>query len=465
LNIFRKKNVDQLLLEAEEQPNKLKKALSVFDLTALGIGGIIGTGIFVLTGIGASNFAGPALVISFIIAGVASAFAALGYAEFASMIPVAGSAYTYGYASLGEIFAWTIGWDLLLEYGLASSTVAVGWSGYAVSLFSAIGIDLPAWAINSPAAGGLINLPAIFIVGIITCLLTVGIKESKWVNNIIVVVKLLVIILFIAIGTSHIQVSNWHPFLPFGWQGVMTGASIIFFAYLGFDAVSTAAEESKNPQRDLPIGLIASLLISTILYIIVTLVLTGMVNYTQLNTPAPVSFALNMIGNHWAAALLGVGAMAGITSVLLVDMYAQSRILFAMSRDGLLPHTFSKVHSKFQTPYRGTWIIGILVAALAGFTPIKVLAEMANIGTLFAFVIVSAAIIVLRKTKPDLHRPFRVPFVPLVPILAILFCLYLMYNLPIITWIRFIVWLILGLIVYAIYGSHHSKVQLEDDLS
>ncbi|KLU59533.1 putative amino acid permease YhdG [Peptococcaceae bacterium CEB3] len=459
MNLLRTKSVQQLVSESEEQQTKLKRALSAFDLTALGIGGIIGTGIFVLTGIGASNFAGPALVISFIMAGLASGLAALSYAEFAAMIPVAGSAYTYGYAALGEIFAWVIGWDLLLEYGLASSTVAVGWSGYLVNLLSAIGVNLPAWAINAPGAGGIINLPAILIVGLIVGLLTVGVKESKWVNNIIVVVKLAVIVLFIAVGTSHVTTANWHPYMPFGWGGVMTGASIIFFAYLGFDAVSTAAEEAKRPQRDLPIGLMASLGISTVLYILVTMILTGMVNYTKLNTSAPVSFALNYIGLHWAAALLSVGAIAGITSVLLVDLFAQTRILYAMSRDGLLPPVFSSVHQKFKTPHVSTRLVGLVVAAMAGFTPIKDLAEMANIGTLFAFVIVSAAVIVLRKTKPEQRRPFRVPLVPWLPLLAIVSCLYLMYSLPQLTWIRFVVWLVVGLIIYWRYGSRHSLLQ------
>ncbi|CAA7599470.1 Amino acid/polyamine transporter I [Acididesulfobacillus acetoxydans] len=459
MNLLRTKSVQQLVSESEEQQTKLKRALSAFDLTALGIGGIIGTGIFVLTGIGASNFAGPALVISFIIAGLASGLAALSYAEFAAMIPVAGSAYTYGYAALGEIFAWVIGWDLLLEYGLASSTVAVGWSGYLVNLLSAIGVNLPAWATNAPGAGGIIDLPAILIVGLIVSLLTVGVKESKWVNNIIVVVKLAVILLFIAVGTSHVTPANWHPYMPFGWGGVMTGASIIFFAYLGFDAVSTAAEEAKKPQRDLPIGLMASLGISTVLYILVTMILTGMVNYTKLNTSAPVSFALNYIGMHWAAALLSVGAIAGITSVLLVDLFAQTRILYAMSRDGLLPPVFSSVHQKFKTPHVSTRLVGLVVAAMAGFTPIKDLAEMANIGTLFAFVIVSAAVIVLRKTKPEQRRPFRVPLVPWLPLLAIVACLYLMYSLPLLTWIRFVVWLAVGLIIYWRYGSRHSLLQ------
>lgn len=457
--IFRVKPINQLLQDGEGGKS-LNKVLGSFELTMLGVGAIIGTGIFVLTGVAAANYSGPALILSFIISGLACAFAGLCYAEFAAMVPVAGSAYTYGYAALGEIWAWIIGWDLILEYAVAIAAVAIGWSGYIVNLLSAIGINLPKQIINAPGVnGGVINLPAILIIAVITGLLIIGVKESTTVNNIMVGIKLIVVLLFIIIGVTHVKPSNWTPFMPYGWKGVFQGASIIFFAYIGFDAVSTAAEEVKNPQKDLPRGIILSLIICTILYIVVSAILTGMVPYIQFKeTSAPVAFALQQIGINWGSALVSVGAVCGITSVLLVMMFGQTRVFFAMSRDGLLPKVFGEVHSKFRTPVKSTVLVGIVTALMAGFTPIGIVAELTNIGTLAAFMIVSAAVIVLRKKRPDLKRSFKCPMVPAVPMMAILFCGYLIYSLPRITQYRFIAWLAIGLVVYFMYGIKHSTI-------
>lgn len=458
--IFRTKPVSDLISESTGE-NGLKKSLGAFELTMLGIGAIIGTGIFVLTGIAAANYSGPALVLSFIISGLACAFAGLCYAEFAAMVPVAGSAYTYGYAALGEIWAWIIGWDLILEYTVAVSAVAVGWSGYMVSLIeNGFGIKMPAAFINAPGVnGGMINLPAILILAAVTFLLVIGVKESARFNNLIVIIKLVVVFIFIAIGSFNIDPANWNPFMPYGFTGVVKGASIIIFAYLGFDAVSTAAEEAKNPQRDLPIGIIGSLVVCTILYIAVSLILTGMVPYLQFKeTSAPVAYALQTVGINWGAALVSVGAVCGITSVLLVMAYGQTRVFFAMSRDGLLPKVFGEVNHKFGTPVKSTLLVGIVCGLLAGFTPIGVLAELTNIGTLAAFVIVSASVIYMRKKRPDIHRGFKCPWVPVIPILAILFNFYLIAMLPGITQIRFIVWLILGMVIYFGYSKSHSTM-------
>ena len=459
-DLFKKKSINHLLAQSKGEGNgkSLKKVLGAFELTMLGIGAIIGTGIFVLTGIAAANYSGPALIISFMISGVACAFAGLCYAEFAAMVPVAGSAYTYGYAALGEIWAWIIGWDLLLEYAVAVAAVGIGWSGYMVSLLESAGIHLPPALINAPGIhGGMINLPAILIIAAITALLTRGVSESAKFNNVIVGIKLIVILLFICIGVFHVHPANWTPFMPYGWSGVFKGAAIIFFAYIGFDAVSTAAEEVKNPQRDLPIGIITSLIVCTILYIVVSAILTGMVPYLDFKeTAAPVAFALQKVGVNWGSALVSVGAVCGITSVLLVMMFGQTRVLFAMSRDGLLPKVFSKVHPKFGTPAKSTLLVGIVTALTAGFTPIGVVAELTNIGTLAAFIIVSISIIVLRKTKPDIKRSFKVPFSPVVPGLAVLFCGFLITQLPVITIIRFVVWLAIGFVVYFAYGRHNS---------
>jgi basic amino acid/polyamine antiporter, APA family len=458
-SIFRTKPINELLSETSEGKG-LKKVLGAFELTMLGIGAIIGTGIFVLTGIAAANYSGPALIISFIISGLACTFAGLAYAEFAAMVPVAGSAYTYGYAALGEIWAWIIGWDLILEYTVAVSAVAIGWSGYAVTLLTGAGINLPAALINAPGVkGGAVNLPAMLIIGAITMLLIVGVKESAKFNNIIVGIKVIVVLMFLAIGIFHITPSNWTPFMPYGFSGVVKGAAIVIFAYLGFDAVSTAAEEVKNPQRDLPIGIIASLAICTVLYIAVSAVLTGMVPYLEFKeNSAPVAYALAKVGVNWGSALVSVGAICGITSVLLVMTFGQTRIFFAMSRDGLLPKVFGAVHPKYGTPVKSTLLVGTVCALLAGFTPIGVVAELCNIGTLAAFIIVSASIIYMRKRRPDLKRSFRCPWVPFIPLLAIAFNLYLIVVLPTVTHIRFVVWLALGIIVYYFYGRKHSTM-------
>ncbi len=461
--IFRVKPIDILIKESkgkEGEQHSLKRELGAFELTALGIGAIIGTGIFVLTGVAAAKYSGPALILSFIISGLACSFAALCYAEFASIVPVSGSAYTYGYAALGELWAWIIGWDLILEYTVAIAAVAIGWSGYIVSLLKSAGITLPLFLTNAPGvSGGVINLPAMLIIALITGLLIRGVKESARLNNIIVVIKISVVLIFIAIGVFHIKPANWNPFLPYGWSGVFRGAAIVFFAYIGFDAVSTAAEEVKNPQKDLPKGIIYSLVICTALYIIVSAVLTGMVPYLKFKeASAPVAFALSQVGINWGSALVSVGAVCGITSVTLVMMYGQTRVFFAMSRDGLLPKTFGSVHKKFGTPVKSTILVGIVTAVLAGFTTISEVAELTNIGTLFAFVIVSAAVIVLRKKRPDLKRPFKCPWVPVIPLMGILSCLYLIIVLPRVTQIRFVVWLVIGLIIYFLYSRKHSTL-------
>ncbi len=464
-DIFRTKSIEKLLEGAQEngEGKSLKKVLGAFELTMLGIGAIIGTGIFVLTGVAAAKYSGPALILSFVISGLACAFAGLCYAEFAAMVPVAGSAYTYGYAALGEIWAWIIGWDLILEYAVTISAVAIGWSGYIVSLLNAAGIYLPAALINAPGVdGGMINLPAIIIILLISILLIRGVKESAAINNIMVGIKIVVVLLFLALGVFHVRPSNWVPFMPFGWKGVFQGAAIVFFAYIGFDAVSTAAEEVKNPQKDLPKGIIASLVICTILYIVVSAVLTGMVPYLNFKeTSAPVAYALAQVGINWGSALVSVGAVSGITSVLLVMMFGQTRVFFAMSRDGLIPKTIGAVHPKLQTPVKSTVLVSIVTSLLAGFTPITVVAELSNIGTLAAFVIVSAAVIMLRAKSPEIERPFRCPWVPFLPLLSIFFCVGLIVALPNVTHIRFIVWLVIGIIIYFCYGRKHSTLNNE----
>jgi APA family basic amino acid/polyamine antiporter len=457
-NFFAKKSVDELIAQTEESEHKLKRALGSFDLVLLGIGAIIGTGIFVLTGVGAALHAGPAVTLSFGVSAIACVFAALCYAEFASTIPVSGSAYTYAYATIGELLAWIIGWDLILEYAVCSITVAIGWSGYLVNLLAELGIIIPAWMCAPP-----FNVPALVIVAIITVLLVIGIKESARFNNVIVIVKLTVILFFIIFGLFFIKPANWSPFMPFGWSGVMTGAAIVFFAYIGFDAVSTTAEETKNPQRNLPIGIMVSLLVCSSLYIIVALVLTGIIpvmNYAdnQSFLSAPIAFALNVIHQDWASGIISVGAVMGITSVLLVMMMGQPRIFFSMSRDRLFPENISKVHPRFRTPYRTTIITGIAVGLIALLIPIGTAAELANIGTLFAFAIVSASVLILRHTNPSIKRSFRVPFVFVVSPLGVLFSLYLMYSLPVLTWIRFLAWLDIGLLIYYFYGRTHSRI-------
>jgi APA family basic amino acid/polyamine antiporter len=460
---FRTKSIEQIHRDCDNQLHKLKRTLSLFDLTALGIGAIIGTGIFVLVGTAAVGDgdrpgAGPALALSFVLSGAACLLAALCYAEFASMIPAAGSAYTYTYATLGELFAWITGWSLVLEYGIACVAVAIGWSGYFVSILERTGIHLPPALINAPHEGGFINLPAVLIVLALTVLLVIGIKESARVTGVIVVLKIAVVLFFIAVGAFAVEPANWSPFMPNGFAGVGAAAAVIFFAYIGFDAVSTTAEEAINPQRDVPIGILVSLIICTILYIAVALVLTGIVPYSQIHVKAPVAEALNSAGIRWGGALVAIGAVAGITSVLIVMLLGQIRVFYAMSRDGLLWPWLSAVHPRYGTPHHATLITGVVVAILAGFVPIGVAAELTNIGTLFAFTLVCGAVLVLRKTRPDLKRPFRTPFVPLVPILGMAACLGLIGFLPPITWVGFLVWAAAGLILYAVYGFRHSKL-------
>lgn len=455
-HIFRTKSISEFISETK-QDGGMNRVLGTFGLTMLGIGCIVGTGIFVLTGVAAATYSGPALIISFIIAALACGCAALCYSEFAAMVPVAGSAYTYGYVALGEFWAWIIGWDLILEYAFAVSAVAIGWSGYFNNILMNLGITLPPMLTQAPHDGGLVNLPAVVIIAIVTAVNIRGVQQSSLFNNIIVLIKLAVVALFLVLGFSHVQPSNWVPFMPFGWSGVFSGASIIFFAYIGFDAVSTAAEEVKNPQRDLPRGIILSLIICTLLYIAVSGVLTGMVPYAAFNSvAAPVAFALQSVGYHWGAAAVSVGAICGLTSVLLVMSFGQSRIFFVMSRDGLLPKFFGHVHPKYKTPARSSILIFLITGVTAGFLPINLVAELTNIGTLCAFIIVSAAVIILRKKVPNRPRPFKCPFVPVIPALAILFCAILIFMLPGVTQIRFALWLALGLVIYFGYGYNHS---------
>jgi APA family basic amino acid/polyamine antiporter len=456
VSLFRIKPIETILEGAKAV--QLKKTLGAFDLVMLGIGCIIGTGIFVLTGVAAAKYAGPGVTLSFVLAGLACAFAALAYAELAAMVPVAGSAYTYSYAALGELIAWIIGWDLALEYTVGASAVAAGWSAYFTGLLKAIGIELPHYLTAVPADGGLVNLPAIVIVAILTALLVIGTKESAGFNKLLVFIKLAAVFLFLILAVSHVKPANWSPFLPFGFNGVAAGAAIVFFAYIGFDAVSTAAEEAKQPNRDVPIGIIGSLIVCTVLYIAVAAVLTGVVPYTQLNTAEPVAYALRSIGNNIGGALVAVGAICGITTVLLVMIYGQSRVAFAMSRDKLLPPGICRVHPKFGTPYLMTMLTGVLVAILSGFLPIGVIAELCNIGTLFAFCLVAIGVLVLRYKRPDANRPFRCPAIKIIAPLAVIFSVYLMLNLPSATWIRFVVWFAIGICVYFFYGQKHSTL-------
>jgi len=485
--IFARKPLSVLLDEVKSE-NRLRRVLGPVALTSLGVGAIIGTGIFVLTGVAAHDKSGPAIVLSFVVSGIACVFAALSYAEFASMVPVAGSAYTYAYATLGELFAWIIGWDLILEYAVASATVAHGWSHYFQDFISILGIRFGHIVSNAPfdfnpstgllsSTGSVLDLPAILITVIITIILVKGIKESAGFNAGIVITKLAIVFLVIIVGAFYINPANWHPFAPYGYSGlslfgktiwgqtgpggapvgVLAGAAIIFFAYIGFDSVSTHSEEAKNPKRDVPIGIITSLILCTILYIAVSGILTGMVGYNKIDINAPVSNAFKQVGLVWAQFLVSLGAVAGITSVLLVMMLSQARIFLAMARDGLLPTKFfGDVHEKFRTPWKSTILTGAFVSILAGFLPLRVLADLVNIGTLFAFVVVCAAVIIMRKTHPEAERPFRAPLVPLVPILGIIICGVLMFSLPEENWLRLFGWLAIGLVIYFFYGRHHS---------
>ncbi|MCX6270004.1 MAG: amino acid permease [Bacteroidetes bacterium] len=506
-NLFATKSLQRLMSETTDSEHGLKRALTVTNLTTLGIGAIIGAGIFVLTGQAAAQYAGPAIVISFIISGVACAFAGLCYAEFASMIPIAGSAYTYAYATLGEFLAWIIGWDLILEYLFAASTVSVGWSGYVLSFLNDFGVHIPAYLSSAtgtvlydiPNLGWkpmnealknhlltsgisvdslqhvtcLMNLPAMFVIFALSLLLIIGIRESANFNNVMVIVKVSVIILFIALGFAFVKAGNWHPFIPantgewghFGWSGILRGAGVIFFAYIGFDAVSTAAQEAKNPQKHMPIGILGSLTISTILYILVAIVLTGIVSYTLLNVPDPVAVGVNAMGNSmiWLRPIIKLAAIAGLSSVILVMLLGQPRIFFSMAKDGLLPPVFSHVHPRFKTPYISTMLTGGVAIVLAGILPIDILGELVSIGTLLAFAIVCVSIIVLRKTKPELKRPFRTPFVPTIPLLGALICMAQMASLPLDTWLRLIIWMAIGMVIYFTYSITHSKLRKENN--
>jgi APA family basic amino acid/polyamine antiporter len=489
--LFAKKPLAVLLEEARGE-QRLRRVLGPLQLSSLGIGAIIGTGIFVLVGVAAHDRTGPALMLSFVAAGVTCVFAALCYAEFASMVPVAGSAYTYAYATLGELFAWIIGWDLILEYAVASSTVAHGWSHYFQDFLAFFNVHLPHAFTNAPfdfdsttgqlvATGTVLDLPAILITALVTVILVKGIRESASFNAAIVALKVVVVLFVIVVGAQYIDPSNWQPFAPFGLTGVsffgntlfgqtgpagepvgmLAGAAIVFFAYIGFDSVSTHAEEARNPSRDVPIGIIVSLVLCTGLYIAVAAVLTGMVRYTDINIDAPVSDAFRQVGLPWAQLLIAVGAIAGITSVLLVMMLSQPRVFLAMARDGLLPKDFfGAVHERFRTPWKSTILTGVFVALMAAFLPLRILAELVNIGTLLAFVIVCAAVLIMRRTHPEAHRPFRAPLGPVVPVLGILSCLLLMFSLPPENWVRLGVWLAIGLVIYFAYGRRRSALRV-----
>ena len=456
MDLFRKKSIDEL--QAAAAASGMLKNLAAVDLLMLGIGAVIGTGIFVLTGVAAAKYAGPAVPLSFILSGLTCALAGLAYAEFASIVPASGSAYTYAYASLGEFIAFIVGWNLILEYTVTSSAVAVGWSGYVVGLFASAGFVLPHELVVAPAEGGIFNLPAVLITLFLSFLLVRGTKESVKLNRILVFVKLAAIFLFLVLAAPHVDATNWEPFLPFGYSGVVSGAAIVFFAYIGFDAVATTAEECRNAARDLPVGIIGSLFICTLLYAVVAAVLTGVVPYSMLDTAEPVAFALRHIGYNVGSAIVAVGAICGITTVLLVLLYGQSRIFFAMSRDGMVPANVCKIHRRFHTPYRVTILGAIFVSVIAGVFPIGMIAEMANIGTLSAFLIASIGVMVLRKTEPDLKRNFKCPAVWLIAPLAVLSCGYLMANLPLATWHRFGFWILFGLCVYFGYSRAHSVI-------
>jgi len=465
MGLFTRKSFDALQAEAER--GLLRRSLGPWNLTALGIGCIIGTGIFVLTGTAASQNAGPALVLSMIISAVGCAFAGLCYAEFAAMVPVAGSAYTYAYATVGELFAWIIGWDLILEYALSVSTVAVGWSGYFVSLARDLGIAIPASLAAPPGAGpGVFNLPAAVIVVLVSALLVIGIKQSADTNTLLVGIKAAVLVVFVVAGASYINRDNLTPFIPantgafgqFGWSGVLRGAGVMFFAYIGFDAVSTAAQEAKNPARDMPIGILSSLAICTVIYIAVAIVLLGIVPYQQLNVADPLAVGIDATGLRWLSPVIKIAALFGLFSTMLVNLLAQTRIFYSMSRDGLLPRVFATVHPKFRTPHVSTIMTGLIIAMLAGLTRIDVLSQLVSIGTLLAFVLVSIGIIILRKTLPDAPRPFRTPGVPYVPVVGALICLAQMVGLPVATWERLLIWLAIGLAVYLTYSRRRSFV-------
>jgi basic amino acid/polyamine antiporter, APA family len=477
MKLFTKKSLAQLDVESERNP--LRRSLGRVQLIALGVGSIIGTGIFVMTGTAASQNAGPALVLSMILTTIGCAFSGLCYAEFAAMVPIAGSAYTYAYATIGEFIAWIIGWDLILEYALSVSTVAVGWSGYFVSLANDIGLHIPV-ALTTPlgkvvtdqsgaTVTGIVNLPAIFIVLVVSMLLISGIRQSANANTVMVFIKAIVLVVFVVAGAAYVKRSNLTPFIPpntgsfghFGWSGVLRGAGVMFFAYIGFDAVTTAAQESKDPQRDMPVGILGSLAICTVIYIGVAIVLTGIVHYSKLNVADPLAVGIDATGLKWLSPVIKVSALFGLFSTMLVQLLGQTRIFFSMSRDGLLPRVFGRVHSRFRTPHVSTILTGTVCALVAGLTPIEVLGQLVSIGTLLAFVLVCAGVWILRNKRPDLERPFRTPLVPLVPILGILACFGLMATLPGDTWLRLFVWLVIGFVIYFGYSRKHSVLQRE----
>ncbi|MFP3729087.1 amino acid permease [Priestia filamentosa] len=456
-DLLKKKSITQLLKQGESKT--LEKTMGAFDLTLLGIGAVIGTGVLVLTGLVAANDAGPSVIISFILAAIVCGFAALCYAEFASTLPVSGSVYTYTYATIGESIAHLMGWTLLSVYILTTATVASGWSSYFNQFLEGFNLGLPKELVTIPADGGIVNLPAIMITLLITWLLSRGTKESKKVNNFMVLVKLVVIGLFVIVGAFYVKPENWTPFAPFGIEGIMAGSAAVFFAFLGFDALSTSAEEVKNPQRDLPIGIIASLVVCTIIYVLVCLVMTGVVPYTELNVPEAMAYVLHAVGQDAVAGIVTIGAIIGIMAVIFAYIYAATRVLFSMSRDGLLPKSFSKTNEKTGAPVFSTWLIGIISSVIGGVINLKELSNLANIGALLTFGMVGVGIIILRKTHPNLERGFRVPLVPVLPLVSCLCCLFLMVNLPGSTWLYFSGWLVLGIVVYFGYSRHHSKLQ------
>ena len=493
MNLWATKSITALRAEADATgAHSLKRSLGAVNLTALGIGAIIGAGIFVLTGQAAALHAGPAVPVSMIIVGIACAFAGLCYAEMASAVPVAGSAYTYSYATMGELIAWIIGWDLVLEYAAGAATVGVGWSGHMVDLLRNFGITLPSALSNAPTrwceledvakavagctragvnfTGAFLNVPAVAIVALMSIILVIGIKESATVNNFIVLLKIGIVLLIILVGLGHVHAANWRPFIPpntgkwgtFGYSGVLRGAGMVFFAYIGFDAVSTAAQEARNPQRDLPIGILGSLAICTLLYVLVSAVLTGMVPYTELNVAAPMAYAMEKIGAPFGIrVLVDVGAVLGLGSVILVMLLGQSRVFYSMSRDGLIGKWGSAVHPRYRTPYISTIFTGVAVGLATGILPLDIISQLVNIGTLLAFVLVCAGVLILRRTRPDLDRPFRTPWVPFVPVMGIICCVGLMATLPGYTWLRLIVWLFVGFAIYFTYGRKHSALQQE----